>query len=188
MAWSSCVQPSTAWPDAMIQERFLGPGDLMVGDASMRLKTILGSCVAVTFWDPQRQIGAMCHYLLPARPRRNEAPPDPRYGDEAIGMVTEAFRKLGIPPVRVEVRMFGGGNMFPDLLARPGRQIGAMNAQEGLRLLGERGFKVHFQDLEGLHSRLVVFDIATGLVEVVRRDQPGERSGLAGKGSGRALP
>ena len=65
-------------PDPEVREIFLNPGDYAFGDEQVRMRTLLGSCVAVTFWHPKLRVGAMCHYLLPAlgappRPSRREA-------------------------------------------------------------------------------------------------------------------
>ena len=59
-------------------------GQLYFGTQAGTVRTLLGSCVALVLWHPQRRIGAMCHYLLPGRQRRDGSP-DARFGDEAIG-------------------------------------------------------------------------------------------------------
>ena len=37
----------------------------VTGDPEVTLTTILGSCVAVCLWDPERGVGGMNHFLLP---------------------------------------------------------------------------------------------------------------------------
>ena len=54
-------------------EIFIRPGEFYFGDGNTRIRTILGSCVAVTLWHPERHIGGMCHYMLPRRPRRKHS-------------------------------------------------------------------------------------------------------------------
>ena len=54
-----------------VTEVFLQPGEFHFGHARTRIKTILGSCVAITMWHPILRIGGMCHYLLPARDSRS---------------------------------------------------------------------------------------------------------------------
>jgi hypothetical protein len=44
---------------------FLQPGEFYFGDHETRIRTLLGSCVAITMWHPRLRIGGMCHYLLP---------------------------------------------------------------------------------------------------------------------------
>jgi chemotaxis protein CheD len=60
-------------PDFEPRELFLHPGEYAFGDAQTRIRTLLGSCVAITFWHPVLKTGAMCHYLLPARPTLKNA-------------------------------------------------------------------------------------------------------------------
>jgi chemotaxis protein CheD len=78
---------------------FLGPGDLYFGDRTVRIRTLLGSCVAVTLWHPFARIGGMCHYVVPSRRhlgKTNEL--SGHYADEAIDLllkeihVTQPFR------------------------------------------------------------------------------------------------
>jgi len=54
-------------PDGIL-EIFLGPGDLFFGDRDTRIRTLLGSCVAVTLWHPRAKLGGMCHFVVPTRP------------------------------------------------------------------------------------------------------------------------
>lgn len=49
-------------------------GQLYFGTQAGTVRTLLGSCVALVLWHPQRRIGAMCHYLLPGRQRRDGSP------------------------------------------------------------------------------------------------------------------
>ena len=45
----------------------LRPGDFYFGGGRTRISTLLGSCVSITLWHPQRHVGGMCHYLLARR-------------------------------------------------------------------------------------------------------------------------
>ena len=51
-------------------EIYLQPGELWFGDANTRIRTILGSCVAITLWHPHRRIDGMCRYMSQSRARR----------------------------------------------------------------------------------------------------------------------
>ncbi len=48
-------------------EVFLQPGELYFGDGRTRVRTLLGSCVAIAVWHPRLRIGGLCHYMLPSR-------------------------------------------------------------------------------------------------------------------------
>ena len=44
-----------------IVDVFLQPGDIHFGGADTRIRTVLGTCVAISLWHPVRQIGGMSH-------------------------------------------------------------------------------------------------------------------------------
>lgn len=54
---------------------FLQPGEWYFGEGNTRVRTTLGSCVAIVLWHPVRRIGGMCHYMLPSRGRPSDEPP-----------------------------------------------------------------------------------------------------------------
>jgi len=71
---------------------FLRPGDHYFTDRkNTRIRTLLGSCVSITFWHPRLLIGGMCHYMLPERGNELRAEdwhaPDGRYADEAVALL-----------------------------------------------------------------------------------------------------
>lgn len=147
---------------------FLQPGEFFVGDATMRLRTMLGSCVAITLWHPHARIGAMSHFLLAnrGRPKVVSEELDGSYGDEALELMIRGLKKEGVEPQGCEAKIFGGGNMFPmtpKLLAYP---IGLRNGEAAHRMLAEKGIAVRREHLYGDGHRQVIFDIATGAVWV----------------------
>jgi hypothetical protein len=89
------------------QQVILMPGQMSFSTANAQLRTLLGSCVAITVWHPGRRIGGMCHFLLPQRQRKQRrAALDGKYGDEAVAAMVEAAAHghpaVGVrrPPVR----------------------------------------------------------------------------------------
>jgi len=149
-------------PDAQ-REITLSPGQCFAGDARCRVRTLLGSCVAITLWHPQRRIGAMSHYLLATR-GRHATQPDARYGDEALQIMEAALEGVGIALRDCEAQVVGGGNMFPDQPHSLG--VGEANGHAARAMLRERGITLRRENLFGIGHRLVVFDVATGLVWV----------------------
>lgn len=151
-----------------VLEVFLQPGELWFGDENTRIRTILGSCVAVTLWHPGRRIGGMCHYMLPARERPPGSAPDGRYAVEAMEALLAEIGKAGASPREFEAKLFGGGRMFdhPYCGGKPckGMQVHDRNVETGLELVGQHGFNFKAEHLGGHGHRHVIFDIWSGHV------------------------
>ena len=152
-------------PDFEPTEVFLHPGEYAFGDEQTRIRTLLGSCVAITFWHPDLRVGAMCHYLLPTRPASTRKP-DGGYADEVIRIIAERFHNQGLRSKDFQVKMFGGSDMFPDLSLDEVLSIGAKNIFMGERFLHQHGFSVAKSDLAGTAQRMVIFELWNGDVWV----------------------
>ena len=153
-------------PEALAREILLQPGDYAFAGERDTIRTLLGSCVAVTFWHPGRRLGAMCHYLLARRFTPKATLLDPKYAEDVIPAIRSRFRQRGLDPTEFEVRMFGGSNMFPDLCLDECLNVGARNAHEGKQILEACDFRILSRDLSGTLQRMVVFKVGTGRVFV----------------------
>jgi chemotaxis protein CheD len=146
-----------------IIEIFLKPGEMHWGDTDTRVRTILGSCVALCLWHPNLKIGGMCHYLLPSRRVRNsDEPLDGRYGDEAMEMLMKELEKTHTKPKDYQVKMFGGSNMFSEILKDVNINVGEKNIQKADELVKKYGFNVASKDMGGTEHRSILFDIWNG--------------------------
>ena len=132
------------------QQFTLHPGDVACGTRGDRFDTLLGSCVAVVLTDSRRTVGAMCH-IVHARsgPR---SPPDSSFGDVALDRMYEQLQALGAVPQRCQAFVYGGGNMFPGLVAGEGH-VGSANARWVLEALAADGVSVLHADLGGTSYR-----------------------------------
>lgn len=155
----------------------LNPGEYAFAEGESVLQTLLGSCVAVTFWDPKRRLGAMCHFILPERPKNTQHKDPGCYADEALRAITQRFHNMGIQAENLEVRMFGGGNMFPDLPLTKKVLIGDQNIEAGQVLLEALGFSLSQVDLAGDLHRKITFEVYTGrvLVKLGDKVEPGRK-------------
>ena len=74
------------------------------------MRTVLGSCVGVTFWVPRLGLAALCHPMLPNVPGGAPARPAAgrRYVDFAIRDLARQFDALGAQRSEVQVKLFGG--------------------------------------------------------------------------------
>lgn len=176
-----------------ITEIFLQPGDFYFGGRDTRIRTILGSCVSVIMWHPQRLIGGMCHYMLPGRIDTGDGTLDGRYADEAMGLFMQQIRAARTFPKDFQVKVFGGGEMFPgscrDRPQAMRSDLPLRNRRIAHQLMDQYGLRVMSAQMGGAVHRQVLFDVWSGdawvrqrpvvpsrqiLVDLRKRAFPGE--------------
>jgi len=146
---------------------FLQPGEFYFGDRESRIRTLLGSCVAITLWHPRLRVGGMCHYLLPScSDKANSTELDGRYADQALQLFMVELEKIGSNPGDFEVKMFGGGNQFPGQGNKGALSVPNKNIHFGRSFLKQHGFTIKAEHLGGLGHRNVIFDVWSGHVWV----------------------
>lgn len=144
----------------------LMPGQWHFGQGAL-LRTLLGSCVAITLWHPGRQWGGMCHYLLPSRVNRGQAALDGRYGDEAIELLVQALKRTGSKPADYLAHLYGGADTMPDGM-NVKFNVGQRNIEQGWALIDQHGFQLQDVDVGDNVPRTVSLDLPSGKVEVKR--------------------
>lgn len=149
------------------QNLHLVAGQLYFGNTAARVHTLLGSCVAVTLWNPKRSLGGMCHFLLPTRQRPAGAPRDARFGDEALEMLVEALIKAGTKPQEYEAHLYGGADTMPDM-GGVKFNVGERNIEQGWTLIDRYGFVLQNVDVGDHVPRNVSMTFPGGVVEMRR--------------------
>ena len=168
---------------ADVLEIFLQPGEFYFGERKTRIRTLLGSCVAITMWHPGLHVGGMCHYMLPRRPRSTgpgEAP-DGRYAEDAMKMFLRELVGSRTRAADYEVKLFGGGRMFKagtPFERRAG--IAETNVEYGRAAIAQCGFRLAAEDLGGYGHRNVMLDLWSGDVWVRRTELRDSRSRSGG--------
>lgn len=144
---------------------FLQPGEVYFGDRNTRIRTLLGSCVAITVWHARKKIGGMCHYLLPTRGRANNGELDGRYADEAVLLLLREIAVARTNPHDYQVKVFGGGNMFapPKAKARStSMNVATRNIEMAEHLFARHGFVAAAEHLGGAGYRQIIFEVSSG--------------------------
>jgi chemotaxis protein CheD len=149
------------------QSLVLMPGQMHMGQEVASLRTLLGSCVAITLWHPTRRIGGMCHFLLPQRQRRSGEPTDGRFGDEAVAEMVKVLTALGTQPQAYVAHLYGGADTTPGISAA-GFNIGERNIAQGWSLIDRYGFQLDGVDVGDDIPRTVALTLATGVVTMRR--------------------
>ncbi len=164
-----------------IHEIVLQPGDFHFGESNTRIRTLLGSCVSITMWHPEKKLGGMCHYMLPRRNAEKILSLDGRYADEAIILLFQEAVRFNTNPKDYIVKVFGAGNMFPNLVKRnpiSHNSVPRKNTEIIDTLASSYGFNVEAHDLGGYGHRNIVFEVWNGnvwvkQVKAVKAFEPG---------------
>ena len=143
----------------------LHPGEYYVATRDMLLVTVLGSCVAACIRDVRLGIGGMNHFMLPDSDASGPASKAARYGVYAMEVLIGHLLKLGARRECLEAKLFGGGNVLPELAKS---NVGHKNAAFVLEFAKTEGIRIVASDLAGEHSRKVFYFPATGRALVQR--------------------
>lgn len=123
------------------------------------IATLLGSCVAVCFYDPKLKLAGMNHFLLPSRASAKLADEDiVLNGDYAMEVLRNAMYAKGAAANRLVAKAFGGGNIVNSIQMA----IGERNAQFAKDWLEREGVPLVASDFGGPWSRKVIIDPQTG--------------------------
>lgn len=150
------------------------PGEWYFGADHRCVRTLLGSCIAITAWHPRMLLGGMCHYLLPRPPQLPEKPVvDPRYGIYALQLMRQAMERTA-PLHEFHLGFYGGSDMFG---GRIQRGVGEANIILAVQWLAQNRFSVKYQDTGGFVSRTIALDMDTGHISLKKTesDNPKER-------------
>jgi len=141
------------------------PGEYYVTARDMVLVTVLGSCVTACIRDKLSGIGGMNHFMLPdSNPDKdNPISTSARYGAFAMEVLINNLLSLGAHRTLLEAKVFGGGNVLPNMSTM---NIGQRNAQFALRFLATEKIPVSAKDLIDIYPRKVYFFPKTGRVLV----------------------
>ena len=151
---------------------YLKPAEVYFADKPLVIKTILGSCITVTMYCQRMGAAAACHALLPSC--GHETPCyDPsckirnKYVDCIIPEMIKRFTKKHIKVAEIEVKLFGGADMFKTSDKSVGR-VGSMNVEMARKVLEKHGLRLKSFDVGGNLGRKILFDTQTGEVWMKR--------------------
>lgn len=144
-----------------IESHFLYPSAIHASKTPCQINTILGSCVAVCFFDTQLKIGGMCHYMLPYW--NGEGLASPKYGNIAIEKLLEKMYSFGSAKHNIIAKVFGGGEVIE--AKSPQFHIGERNINLALEVLAEQKIPIISSSVGGKNGRKIIYFTHTGEVK-----------------------
>ena len=141
-----------------LPETMVGMGQVVLGQAPVRLASILGSCVGVSLYHPRTRQAVLAHVILPDSQGRSLSTPG-KFADTAIPHMLKLLGQAGLPAGGLVAKLAGGSNMFGH---NGPLQIGAANGEAAARALAAAGIRVVAQDMGGNQGRRISLDCTTG--------------------------
>jgi chemotaxis protein CheD len=148
---------------------YLHPGESYLARKPAIIRTILGSCVGVTFWSARLGVGALTHSQLPRCPTNSfvglSLAEGRRYVDFSIRDIARQFDALGAHRTEVEVKLFGGADvLLVSDEAATKATVGKLNCEAAIEVLRDEGLAVIASSLGGSSGLNIRFDTRTGEV------------------------
>ncbi|SHJ83933.1 chemotaxis protein CheD [Malonomonas rubra DSM 5091] len=140
---------------------FLKPGELAVTNTPTRVSTVLGSCIALTLYNPRLKCGAICHAVLPQSGCEGG---NFRYVDSAFGYMLERFQHMGIALHEIDVKLFGGSEVLRKQSPSPVISIGRSNIEAAKSLVAQKGLALKVEHVGGPVGRKIHFFTHTGVI------------------------
>ncbi len=146
------------------------PGEYYVTTNDEMITTVLGSCVSACVRDPDTGVGGMNHFMLPGDNGKNHDKwggadcLTTRYGVAAMETLINDILKQGSHKNRLELKLFGGG----EVLQMETNNVGRQNVSFIREFVHVEGLLVAAEDLGGPYPRKINFFPKTGRVMVRR--------------------
>ena len=136
-------------------------GELVVAKEDGALRTLLGSCVGLAFYDRTCKVAGLAHTVLPRSPGGDVSPG--RFVDTAAAALLREMSALAGHTVKPTARIAGGADMFRTDAPRP---IGLQNIEASEQVLAEMGIPIVGRHCGGRKGRRMTLDSSTGLITI----------------------
>jgi len=128
-------------------------GEFAVGSDTEQIafKTLLGSCVAIMFYDMEAKIKGMNHFLLP---HTNSSNDNMKYGLYSVEAMLNEMYKLGCRKQHMVAKIAGGADVMK--LGHSKDTIGFRNVSFAKDFCQSEGFRIMSEHVRGEHGRLIL--------------------------------
>lgn len=144
-------------------------GEFAVGKDldNIAFKTLLGSCVAIMFYDSVKKIKGMNHFLLPTTNSTND---DMKYGLYSVEAMLNEMYKLGCSKQNMTAKISGGADIMQ--LNVSNASIGHRNVEFAKDFCNSEGFRLISEHTRGEHGRLILLaDAFQTFIKVTQKSE-----------------
>lgn len=140
-----------------MKQFYLYPGQLAAFKEETVVTTLLGSCVAVALFDPEKKIAGLNHFLLPEPTPFDQV--SARYGTYALAQLIREIESLGGKSDRLQAKVYGGGNVINNILNGP--SIGQLNIKMAEKILNHLQIPIVEKNVGGQKPRTIKLNTFT---------------------------
>jgi chemotaxis protein CheD len=145
----------------------VGIADIQIAKSPDILRTILGSCVGVCFYDIKNRLGGLSHIMLPRISEYSKENNNiKKYADTAIPLLLDEMLKSGAEKNSIIAKIIGGAAMFKIASNSQLSSIGNSNIESVKNILSQLQIKIKAEELGGDNGRTIDFYMDTGLVKI----------------------
>jgi chemotaxis protein CheD len=130
------------------------------------VRTLLGSCVSIVLWHPERKLGGMCHAVLPTR-SQSYGEYDGNHCPGAMQSFLRELRRSETRAADYRAYLLGGARMSFGQFNMQRVSVGDRNVEVCRALLRQAGFSIRAEHVGASGPRRVEFNLASGTVEVL---------------------
>jgi len=124
---------------------------VVADDEEISFKTLLGSCVAIMFYDKNKKVKGMNHFLLPATENSNE---DMKYGLYSVEAMLNEMYKLGCKKENMAAKISGGADIMN--MSSMSKSIGHRNVEFAHTFCKAEGFRILSDHTRGNEGRVIL--------------------------------
>jgi chemotaxis protein CheD len=143
----------------------IGIAEIKMGKSPYVLRTTLGSCIGVVFYNPDLKIGGISHVMLSKDPIGRDKQKNPgKYAETAIPLLVKAMEKEGCPLGSYSARLFGGASMFKNINSNFLQLIGEENITTARQILDSLNVPILVEDVGGTEGRTISLYLDDGRI------------------------
>lgn len=139
--------------DKRHQEIPVGMGQVALVEIGQVASAVLGSCIGLVLFQPQRSVAVMSHIVL-SESRGNATSLPGKFADTAIPHMLDLLSQRGVLTSQVRAKLAGGATMFG---GRGPIRIGDQNHQTVHEILRRHRIPILGEHVGGNQGRRVVF-------------------------------